>query len=382
MKKCYPALAMIAVMIALAVESGAQTTTRSLTWNVFTTSTWSTGSGWDNKANWVLTGSGGVVPSTNVTDGDLLIIPNSAPTITIGATNGTTFTIAYNNFVIETQGNAKMQIKSGVTFTLSGASTAFSMYNSAANSGLLLEKRSPPSTPTQFVIGTTVKALNTGNSNTPLTNSSTTTSSLRALSSSGATASTDGFGGFLLGSLPVSLGNFSANLAGAQKVGLSWTTLEEINTDHFDLQRSTDGGNWKTIATVKAAGNSTTAITYSFSDITPAAGSNFYRLLMVDADGKSTISTVKAIRLSAIGKVSVYPNPASNVVNVSLGQVPRNEWHLTITNNNGQVVLNNRYSANTTVVNLPVNTYANGTYSVQIADGSDVQISKIVVSHR
>lgn len=381
MKKCYPALAMIAVMIALAVESGAQTTTRSLTWNVFTTQTWSTGSGWDNKANWVITGTS-IAPATNVTDGDELIIPNSAPKITIGASSGTTFTIPFNNFVIETQGNAKMQITSGVTFTFSGASTAFSMYNAAANSGLLLEKRQPPSTPTQFIMGTTVKALNTGTSNTPITNSSTATSSIRALSSSSANASTSGFAGFLLGSLPVSLGSFSANLAGSQKVGLSWTTLEEINTDHFDLQRSTDGGNWKTIATVKAAGNSTSAVTYNFTDITPAAGSNFYRLLMVDADGKSTISTVKAIRLSAIGKVSVYPNPASNVVSVSLGQVPRNEWHLTITNNNGQVVLNNRYSATTTVVNLPVSTYANGTYSVQIADGGDVQISKIVVSHR
>jgi hypothetical protein len=377
MKKCYPALAMIAVMIALAVESGAQTTTRSLTWNVFTPTTWTTGSGWDNKANWLIAGTG-LAPTTNVTNGDKLIIPNSAPTITIGGD----MTIAFNNFAIETQGNAKILIQSGFDLTLSGASTAFSMNKATANNGLLLEKRSPPNNPTQLIVGVIVKATNTGTSNTPITISSTATSSVQALSSDGATASTQGFGGFILGVLPVSLGNFSANLTGAQKVGLSWTTLQEINTDHFDLQRSTDAGSWKTIATVKAAGNSSTAITYSFSDITPAAGSNFYRLLMVDADGKSTISTVKTIRLSAIGKVSVYPNPASNVVNVSLGQVPRNEWHLTITNNNGQVVLNNRYSANTTVVNLPVNTYANGTYSVQIADGSDVQISKIVVSHR
>lgn len=368
----------LVIALLMIAPCTAQVTTRSLTWNLTGTRSWPTvaaGNNWMNRSNWVITGTS-VAPTTNVTNGDKLIIPN-IPGVRINVTAN--LTIPLNNFVIETQGAARFHLNNGVDLILSGTATAFSMQNSAANAGLTLGRRGSATNPTQLIINGIVKASNkTGALIVP---SSTSALSLQALSSSSAAETTTGFGGFLLGALPVTLGNFNANLDGNNKVSVQWTTLEEINTDHFDLQRSTDGAHWNVIGSFKAAGNSSTVRAYSAQDPSPAIGNNFYRLLMVDADGASRFSAIKRIRFDAQGKISVYPNPATQLVTVSLGRAALNDWQLTLTNSQGQVLLHNKYSGSSTTIALDVQHFQNGTYYLQWSDGATIQTSKLLVVH-
>src|SRR5579862_5466913 len=69
-------------------------------------------------------------------------------------------------------------------------------------------------------------------------------------------------------------------------VVLSWTTSYEENVDHFDLQRSTDGEHFVRLATLAAAGNSSTPLQYTLTDHQPFGGMNYYRLMQVDLDSQ------------------------------------------------------------------------------------------------
>ena len=109
------------------------------------------------------------------------------------------------------------------------------------------------------------------------------------------------------GTLPVELLTLSARTESSD-ILLDWTTATEINTDHFNIERSTDLQSWTSIGTHPAAGNSQTAIDYDFRDPAPEQGINYYRLKMLDQDASFEYSwTVSAEWTHATPLC--YPNP-------------------------------------------------------------------------
>jgi len=84
--------------------------------------------------------------------------------------------------------------------------------------------------------------------------------------------------------LPVVLISFSATCV-ADQVHISWSTAQEINTDHFILQKSSDGIFFETLTELIAAGNSTTVTAYDV--YTQSSEPAYYRLLLFNQDGSS-----------------------------------------------------------------------------------------------
>jgi len=68
---------------------------------------------------------------------------------------------------------------------------------------------------------------------------------------------------------------------------LHWATESEHNADYFDIQRSVDGAEWRSITTIKCAGNSNEEIKYSYIDSHINNGYVYYKLIQNDFDGKS-----------------------------------------------------------------------------------------------
>lgn len=91
--------------------------------------------------------------------------------------------------------------------------------------------------------------------------------------------------------LPITLSSFKPS-RDANTVKLTWTTTSENNSDYFEVLKSTDGKTFSAIGIVKAAGNSSKVLTYSFKDVSPSAGTNYYKLNMVDLDGTGKNSIV------------------------------------------------------------------------------------------
>ncbi|MEP7164959.1 MAG: hypothetical protein ABI741_09695 [Ferruginibacter sp.] len=99
---------------------------------------------------------------------------------------------------------------------------------------------------------------------------------------------------FISAPVPVTLVDFTA----AEKTGktlLQWATVTEINSSHFEVERSIDSRNFENIGNVNANGNSNTHIAYVLTDNYPQLGVNYYRLKMVDKDGQFEYSKIVSV---------------------------------------------------------------------------------------
>lgn len=76
---------------------------------------------------------------------------------------------------------------------------------------------------------------------------------------------------------------------------LSWATISEYNASHYLVQRSSDGFNYMTFATLPAAGTSTETLHYRAIDLTPKPIINYYRLVQYDFDGVYEIYEVVTV---------------------------------------------------------------------------------------
>jgi hypothetical protein len=96
-------------------------------------------------------------------------------------------------------------------------------------------------------------------------------------------------------------------------VELLWSTSWEQNADGFQIQHSTNGTDWKSIGWVAAAGNSTTEQKYRYLHTAPVLGSNFYRLLQRDLDGKTAYSIVRKENFDKLpSSITLLENPVRN----------------------------------------------------------------------
>lgn len=138
--------------------------------------------------------------------------------------------------------------------------------------------------------------------------------------------------------LPIELLSFNA-VAERETTLLQWQTASETDNDYFTLQRSFDGRNWVDIGTVPGAGNSSSTLFYDFSDFDPQTGINYYRLKQTDFNGEYSYSAIKSVRFEEEGGTfGIYPNPATDIVNISLPLDIDEQLIYTIRSMEGKVV--------------------------------------------
>jgi len=105
---------------------------------------------------------------------------------------------------------------------------------------------------------------------------------------------------------------------------LNWQTASEVNSDHFEIERSLDNNSWKKVSSVDAAGNSSELRDYAYNDnirILIAEGVNtiYYRMKLVDKDGAVENSNVIALNVkSQIGNITLYPLPLNQILKASV----------------------------------------------------------------
>jgi hypothetical protein len=130
-----------------------------------------------------------------------------------------------------------------------------------------------------------------------------------------------------------------------QKAVLHWTAIEEANTI-YTVQRATDGIHFVPVGTVKGTGDGAATNSYSFNDVNPAAGKNYYQLQISSGTstqpGYSTIVTVNMLEPQSVAVA--WPNPAHDQFNIRVDDDYNNKTHqLIITNLTGKVMYRNTY---------------------------------------
>jgi hypothetical protein len=182
--------------------------------------------------------------------------------------------------------------------------------------------------------------------------------------------------------LPVIMDGFTATLNTNHTVTLDWNTQMEVNFSHFTIERSVDGTNWEAIGTVQAKGNSAVQTNYTFTDEQPATGTNYYRLALVNLDDTYTYSEQKVIETEAAARVSFFPNPAHDFVNVSLAGSTGKTVTVLLTSIGGRLMQEKTANAgNGAVVSFPIRDVASGMYILTVVnpDGSR-QSSPVLIS--
>ena len=121
--------------------------------------------------------------------------------------------------------------------------------------------------------------------------------------------------------LPVKLVNFSLkpNNGG---IMLNWATSLEVNALGFDIERRTKDS-YEKVGFVPAINNANGS-NYSFQDNQLIQGNVYYRLKMIDKDGKFSYSDVKMISQGNSGSVLIYPNPSYGEVKISVSEAGAN----------------------------------------------------------
>ena len=139
--------------------------------------------------------------------------------------------------------------------------------------------------------------------------------------------------------LPIELSYFSVEKSG-NKVSLVWKTASEHNNVGFEIERSVNGNTgWQKIASVKGAGNSSQEITYSYNDLSPVRGNNFYRLKQTDLDGTVKYSYIRNVKFDLnLKPFVIYPTIAGNKITISLSDNSLLNTHLFIIDNQGRTV--------------------------------------------
>jgi hypothetical protein len=111
---------------------------------------------------------------------------------------------------------------------------------------------------------------------------------------------------------PVKLIHFKVHVLD-NDVKLIWSTATEKDNLGFNIERSVDNRNWTTLGFVPGNGTTTHQQNYTYADVAPLDGVNYYRLKQMDTDGKHEYSPIVVADLKASTlQFDVFPNPSTD----------------------------------------------------------------------
>ena len=171
------------------------------------------------------------------------------------------------------------------------------------------------------------------------------------------------------GPLPVASLEFNGRLVN-DNGEINWKTTDEFNTHSFDLERSTDGRNFKAITTV-AAINQTGIHKYNYTDkniISLGVPVVYYRLKQIDLDNRFTYSGIVELNIKNSNLVMLYPNPVADKANLTINVTKSQQVQGRIIDNAGRVVkqLPLNLQAGSTSLSIDVSSLSGGIYYLEL----------------
>jgi hypothetical protein len=165
------------------------------------------------------------------------------------------------------------------------------------------------------------------------------------------------------------------------KVQVNWTTAEEQNSSHYDIERSGDGIPWTVIGILKAIPDKGSERTYSFTDNSPLQ-KGYYRIAQYDADGSVQYSRIVPSACNPTDAFSVSPNPAHNSVMISLVSSSESAADIMVFDTKGALVKiqNAHIIRGDNQIQMELGTLPNGVYviSVEWNNGQTKKATKLI----
>jgi len=161
----------------------------------------------------------------------------------------------------------------------------------------------------------------------------------------------------------------------AQHAKVSWQVTDQQNVKDYTVQHSLDGVAYTDACSVDAASAASTSSVSSYSCIAAASegGKNYYRVLQRDLDGKSKYSKVVELQSGPVSSLSLYPNPAKNVLYIG-GLSEATE--LSLLELSGREIAHLSVSPGSAFIDL--SRLTSGTYFIQLRKNGAMQTLKFV----
>jgi Secretion system C-terminal sorting domain/SprB repeat len=172
--------------------------------------------------------------------------------------------------------------------------------------------------------------------------------------------------------VPLKLLSFISTFNNCANV-LHWKTTEEKNVDYFEIQASNDAIHFNKINKV-LSNNSTVINNYSFSTYNQEYNT-FFRLKIVDKDGKFIYSDIIQNTKNCNSIISVTPNPFTSFITIS-GLTGLND--IILYNDLGQIMYNQKSTLN--FITIPTTTFSKGSYFLKVISKTEI-IKKIIIKN-
>jgi hypothetical protein len=166
-------------------------------------------------------------------------------------------------------------------------------------------------------------------------------------------------------------------------ISLSWRVGIEDNMSQYIVQHSTDGIHFANVGTVAASNMSS----YSFTHYNPTQGNNYYRLLMQETNQSIALSAILSVESQCandVSIVSIYPNPADNVVNFDVVTNLDKDVKLVFIDEIGRVVIaqDAALTKGKNTIQIETGILAKAVYYAGVLgdDGTFIGLTKVVIT--
>jgi hypothetical protein len=172
-------------------------------------------------------------------------------------------------------------------------------------------------------------------------------------------------------------------LACTTGIQVDFANATELNINGYSIEKSANGVNFNSIAVLSPKTNNGAFNAYSFIDITPFAGNNYYRIKATERSGNIIYSTI--VKLSSVKSgagISIYPNPVKGkIISLQLENLDKDNYTISLYNHIGQIVFSKQIAheggSATEVIELP-STIPGGVYDIQ-AGNNTTRYSKSII---
>lgn len=183
--------------------------------------------------------------------------------------------------------------------------------------------------------------------------------------------------------LPLSLLEFKGRKLAASNL-LEWTTENEVRVSRYEIERSISSATFIKIGEVAASGISNSQKSYAFADNFPNSSHNYYRLKMIDIDGKFSYSNVVALAGSQTDKVrieKIKPNPFTDFIEIKFTLTEAQQLSVQLVDMSGRPVFLKKFDGKTGENNIKLDQLTNlseGMYFIKIITSDAVLQQKVL----
>jgi hypothetical protein len=179
--------------------------------------------------------------------------------------------------------------------------------------------------------------------------------------------------------LPVKFVSAQAIYISGNMVKLHWTIATPTTKNSiFEIEKSLDGIQWNNIGILPLVNE--TQAQYVFADNAFTNAKAFYRIKEIDVDGKFVYSTILFVKKNTTNdKISIFPSPANNLVNIVTNATIINNMQVTITDLQGRKL--NTQNLTNPISQINTSNLNSGIYLFTINNETEKIVYRISIIH-